>query len=205
MTIDMRRIRTGLMSAGVLAVLLCSLAGCGGSGSSGFDAIPSESQAIGHVIAAGDCTDFGGQTFCASGAKSTGAFEGALVKIAPQQAPLVCEDVPVSEKCTVPLAFTAEGFHEPTSLLAAVSETEDGPWKLVPVTVTDHVAGPLTVSIDVPGRTDSLEPTPVIAAVLVFDGEAPTDLPTITPHLADFGVDLVYVSQRLEIIVPLWP
>ena len=202
MTIDMRRIRTGWMSAGVLVALLCGLAGCGGSGSSGFDVVPSEAQAIGHVIDSGDCTEVGAQTFCASGAQSTGAFAGALVKIAPQQAPLVCDDVPISEKCTASLAFTTEGFEQPTSLFAAVSETEDGPWNVVPVTVTEHVGGPSVVSIDVPGRTDVMAPTPVIAAVLVFDGDAPVELPPTAAHLADFGVELVYVSQRLEIIVP---
>ena len=202
MNIEMPRIRTGLIAASLLAALL-GLAGCGGSGSSGFDVVPSEARAIGHVIDAGDCTDFEGQTFCASGVEATGPFEGALVKIQPKQEPLVCEGVAISEKCTAPLAFTTEGFNEPTSLLAAVSESEAGPWQLAAVTVTEHVAGsPLTVSIAVPGRTDVSAPTPLIAAVLVYGGAPPENLPPISPRLADFGVDLVYVSQRLEIVVP---
>ena len=201
MNIEMPRIRTGLIAASVLAALL--LAGCGGSGSSGFDVIPSEARAIGHVIDAGDCTDFEGQTFCASGVEATGPFEGALVKIQPKQEPLVCEGVAISKKCTAPLAFTTEGFNEPTSLLAAVSESEAGPWQLAAVTVMEHVAGsPLTVSIAVPGRTDASAPTPLIAAVLVYGGAPPKNLPPISPRLADFGVDLVYISQRLEIVVP---
>jgi hypothetical protein len=53
---------------------------------------------------------------------------------------------------------------------------------------------------EVPGRTDSAQPTPLIAVVLVFDGVAQEDLPATADHLADFGVDLVYVSQRLEIV-----
>src|SRR5690349_21619338 len=130
MTTEMRRIRTGLIAASGLVALLCSLAGCGGSGSSGFDAIPSESRAIEHVIEFGDCADFDGQTFCASGAKATGPFKGALVKIEDHPDPLVCTDVAIAEKCTVPLAFTTEGFDQPTSLLAAVSANEDGPWTL---------------------------------------------------------------------------
>jgi hypothetical protein len=203
MTTEMRRIRTGLIAAAVLAVLACSLAGCGGSGSSGFDAIPSEARAIEHVIDAGDCADFDGQTFCASGAKATGPFKGALVKIEDHPDPLVCDDVAIAEKCTAPLAFTTEGFDHPTSLLVAVSESENGPWTVANVTVDDAVAdGPRTVSIDVPARTDTTAPTPLIAAVMVFDGAAPTDLPAITPRLSDFGVDLVYVSPRLQIVVP---
>lgn len=201
MNTEMPRIRTGLIAASVLAALL--LAGCGGSGSSGFDAVGSEARAIGHVIDAGDCTDFQGQTFCASGVEATGTFEGALVKIQPQDEPLVCEGVPISEKCTAPLAFTTEGFTAPTSLLAAVSESEAGPWQLAAVTVAEHVdGGPRTVSIAVPGRTDASAPTPLIAAVLVYSGVAPENLPAVSPALADFGVDLVYVSQRLEIVVP---
>ncbi len=203
MNIDMPRIRTGLMVASLLAAIVVGLAGCGGSGSSGFDAIPSEARAVEHVIDAGDCTTFEGQTFCASGVEATGPFEGALVKIQPQQEPLVCEGVPISEKCTAPLAFTTEGFTEPTSLLAAVSETESGPWKLAAVTVEEHVdGGPRTVSIAVPGQTDASEPTPLIAAVLVYSGAPPEHLPATSARLADFGVDLVYVSQRLEIVVP---
>jgi hypothetical protein len=203
MNIEMPRIRTGLIAASLLAAMLVGVAGCGGSGSSGFDVVPSEARAIEHVIDAGDCTDFQGQTFCASGATATGPFQGALVKIQPQEKPLVCEGVLISEKCTAPLAFTTQGLSGPTSLLAAVSETEAGPWQLVPVSVDDHVgAGPRTVSIAVQGQTDQSAPTPLIAAVLIYKGLSPENLPAISPQLTDFGVDLVYVSQRLEIVVP---
>src|SRR5512144_1556055 len=104
MTTEMRRIRTGLIAASLFAAMLCSVAGCGGSGSSGFDAIPSEARTIQHVIDAGDCADFDGQTFCASGAQATGMFKGALVKIEDHPEPLVCDGVTIAEKCTVPLA-----------------------------------------------------------------------------------------------------
>jgi hypothetical protein len=111
--------------------------------------------------------------------------------------------VPVSEKCTASLAFTTEGFTAPTSVLAAVSESEAGPWQLAAVTVDDRVDGsPRTVSIAVPGRTDTTTPTPLIAAVLVYEGVPPADLPVVSPRLADLGVDLVFVSPRLEIVVP---
>ncbi len=136
------RLRNALLAASLLVASALGLAGCGGSGSSGFDAVASEALAVQHVIDAGDCAQFQDQTFCASGVEAPGGpFRGALVKIMPQKTPLVCEGVPISEKCTAPLAFTTEGLPGPTSLLAAVSETEAGPWKLAAVTVTDHVDG----------------------------------------------------------------
>jgi hypothetical protein len=203
MTIDMRRLGTGLIAASVLAVMLVGLTGCGGSGSSGFDAVASEATAVQHVIDAGDCTDFGSQTFCASGVSAPGPFAGALVKIQDQEAPLVCEGSMIAEKCTAPLAFTTEGFTEPSSLLAAVSESESGPWTLAAIEITETVAdGPRTVSIAVPGDTEAKVPTPLIAAVLVYHGAVPENLPLVSQQLADFQGDLVYLSQRLEIVVP---
>lgn len=200
---DMRRLRTGLIAVSLLAAMVVGLAGCGGSGSSGFDAVASEAHAIEHVINAGDCTVFEQQTFCASGAEAPGPFAGALVKIQPADEPLICEDVSASDKCTAPLAFTTEGFNEPSSLLAAVSESENGPWRLASVTVEEHVdGGPRTVSIAVPAPANSTEPTPLIAAVLVYNGTPPDNLPETSDTLAGYDVDLVYVSERLEIVVP---
>lgn len=203
MNTETPRLRDVLLAASLLVACAVGLAGCGGSGSSGFDAVASEARAIQHVIDAGDCTAFANQMFCASGAAAPGPFAGALVKIKPQQDPLVCEGSPVDEKCTAPLEFTTEGFSQPTSLLAAVSESENGPWTLAAVTVTEHVDGvQRTVSIAVPARTDTVQPTPLIAAVLVYQGTPPENLPPTSAHLSDFGVDLVYVSERLEIVVP---
>jgi hypothetical protein len=205
MPIDMRRLGTGLLAAGVLAAMLVGLAGCGGSGSSGFDAVASEASAVQHVIDSGDCTKFGAQTFCSSGVEAPiRPFEGALVKIEqPVDTPLICTGSLIAEKCTAPLAFTTEGFNEPSSLLAAVSETEAGPWTLAAVEIAENVdGGPRTVSIAVPGDTSDRSPTQLIAAVLVYQGTPPENLPIVSAQLADFQVDLVYVSQRLEIIVP---
>ncbi|MCC6763675.1 MAG: hypothetical protein IT293_03350 [Deltaproteobacteria bacterium] len=192
------------MIAATLSVALAAVCGCGGSGSSGFDAVASEATTIQHVIDSGDCTTLDRQTFCASGVEAPGPFAGALVKIAaPEDAPLVCEGTPISEKCTAPLAFTTEGFDHPTSLLAAVAESEEGPWRLAAVTVENQGGGAgRAVSIAVPARTDTNEPTPLIAAVLVYQGTPPANLPPLAARLADFDVDLVYVSQRLEIVVP---
>ena len=65
MTSDMRRIGNGLTAASLLVAMLSSLVGCGGSGSRGFDVVPSEARTIQHVIDAGDCSDFDGQTWLA--------------------------------------------------------------------------------------------------------------------------------------------
>ncbi len=206
MSVDTRRFRTGLVAASILIAALWSLAGCGGSGSSGFDVSPlvSEDQAIARAVDQQRCVAFQLQTFCASGVEpEAGQFQGASVTIQQQpDDPLVCDGREVSKECTASLQFTTEGFNIPNSLLAAVAESEHGPWKLAPLTVTEDVTGPRVVSITVPGDADAPSPTPVIAAVLVYVGTAPETVPQTAEQLAGFGVDLVYVSPRLEIIVP---
>jgi hypothetical protein len=204
MNVDMRGMRAGLAVASVAAILW-SIAGCGGSGSSGFDVAPltTEPQAIARAIDTEQCIAFDQQTFCASGVEpDAGTFQGASVTIQAPEDPLVCDGRIAGAKCTASLEFTTEGFTVPNSLLAAVSQSEDGPWTMVPLTVTEDVTGPRTVSITVPGRTDADNPTPLIAAVLVYLGPVPDPAPQTVAHLADFGVDLVYVSPRLEIVVP---
>jgi hypothetical protein len=205
MSVDTGRMRTGLAAAGMLIAVLWSIAGCGGSGSSGFDVSPvSEAQAVARAIDHQQCVDFHLQTFCASGVQpEAGTFEGATVTIQQQpEDPLVCDGRNTSKECTASLQFTTEGFTTPNSLLAAVAENEHGPWTLAPLTVSEDLTGPRVVSITVPGSADAPSPTPVIAAVLVYVGNAPETVPQTAAQLADFGVDLVYVSPRLEIVVP---
>lgn len=209
MNVDTRGMRTGLAAVAVLGVILWALSGCGGtggSGSSGFDVSPvtSESQAITRAIDRKQCVDFGQQTFCASGAKAgTPDLQGASVIIKAPADSIVCDGNTAGQQCTASLEFTAEGFMVQNTLLAAVSETEDGPWTLVPLAAADTLTGPREVSITVPGRADAPSPTPLIAAVLVFVGEVPESTPQSAAHLADFsGVDVVYVSSRLELVVP---
>jgi len=206
MTVDTRRLRTGLAVASVLLAALWGFAGCGGSGSSGFDVSPltSEDQAVARAVDQQRCVEFQLQTFCASGVEpEAGEFQGASVTIQQQpQDPLVCDGRNTSKECTASLQFTTEGFTIPNSLLAAVAQSEHGPWQLVPLTVSDNLTGPRVVSITVPGNADASSPTPVIAAVLIYVGTAPETVPQTADHLAGFGVDLVYVSPRLEIVVP---
>jgi hypothetical protein len=131
-------------------------------------------------------------------------FEGASVIIDDPATPLVCDGrTDPSQDCTAELEFRTEGFMTPNSLLAAVAENERGPWTIVPLTVTEEdLTGPRTVTISVPATSDDASRKPVIAAVLVYVGIPPDDLPRSAHELADFGVDLVYVSERLEIVVP---
>ena len=205
MNVGMPRMRIGFLAASLLLAASWSLPGCGGSGSSGFDVAPvtAEPQAITRAFDRGECVDLEQQTFCASGVEArTAEFTSALVIIEEPSSPLVCNGPDGTQTCTASLEFATAGFTTPTSLLAAVSETEKGPWTLVPLTVDDDVTAPRTVSITVPGDSGAATPKPVIVAVLVYAGAAPASVPPISAHLADFGSDVIYVSSRLTIAVP---
>jgi hypothetical protein len=204
MNVDMRALRTGLIATHVSIVIACGIAGCGGSGSSGFDVSPlTESQAIAQAIDGGRCSEFQDRTFCASGVQAEdGAFPGAAVIIDKPELPLECRGPAATKQCTASLEFTTEGFTTPNTLLAAVSENENGPWQQVPLVVTDDPTGPRIVAIQVPATTTESDRKPLIAAVLVYVGLAPESVPQTAAHLSDFGVDLVYVSARLEIVIP---
>jgi hypothetical protein len=204
MDLEMPRRRTRLAVGAVLIAALCTAAGCaGGSGSSGFDVSPlTESQAISEAIDGQECVAFEERTYCASGVEAdTGTFQGAAVIIDTPPDPLVCDGAATPEECTASLAFHTEGFIIQNSLLAAVSDSERGPWRLAPLTVAEDVTGPRKVTITVPGEPGAESPTPVIAAVLVY-AVPPEDVPQTSARLADFGADAFYVSPRLEIVVP---
>lgn len=204
MNVERRGIRARLAAASVLLVALWSVGGCGGSGSSGFDVSPlSESQSIAHAIDDQQCVAHEQQTFCASGVKAeSGQFEGAAVTIDVPDKTVVCHDGTTTQECTASLEFTKEGFLTPNTLLAAVSESERGPWTQAPLSVSEDVSGPRIVTITVPATFARTNRKPLIAAVLVYVGVAPETVPQSAAHLADFGVDLVYVSPRLELVIP---
>lgn len=206
MNVDMRRIRTRLALTALLLALAWSAAGCGGSGSSGFDILPSEAQVIARAIDEGDCFAFEQQTICGSGAQlESGLFVGASVIIDAPDQPLVCDDqASPTEECAASLEFVTEGFRMPNSLLAAVAASEQGRWTLVPLDATEDVLT-RTVEILVPGHPDGGGPEPFIAAVLVYAEVPPESVPESAETLAEFGTDLVYVSNRLTIIVPRTP
>src|SRR4051794_38844759 len=186
MNVESRETRIGRALLSIAVALVCAASGCGGSGSSGFDVSPlSESQAIATAIDGPQCVRHTGQQFCASGVEASGDFEGAAVTIQAPNQPLVCDGAVRGEQCTASLDFTTEGFVMPNGLLAAVSESENGPWTLVPLTVSGEVTGPRTVTISVPGASDSATRKPLIAAVLVYSGTPPADVPQTSAHLAD--------------------
>lgn len=205
MNVDTGDTRIIPAALGALLAMLCAVGGCGGSGSSGFDVSPlTESQAIATAIDNQQCVRRQDQVFCASGVEADrGDFEGANVKIQTPQEPLICDgESKTTERCVASLDFTTEGFESPNGLLAAVSESEAGPWTLAPLTVSEDVTGPRTVTISVPAETDDAERKPLIAAVLVYSGAPPADVPQTAAQLADFGTELVYVSPRLEVVIP---
>jgi hypothetical protein len=202
MNVEKRGMRVGLAAASVLLAILSIMAGCGGSGSSGFDVSPlTESQAITLAVARGECVGFAQQTYCASGAEArSGRFQGALVIIQEPSSPLVCDGDTSAPQCTASLEFATVGFQTPNSLRAAISATADGPWTLVPLAVPEDVTNPRTVTITVPGNPNATSPVSLIAAVLVYVGPVPDMVPPTAAHLADFGADLAYVSSHLQLV-----
>ncbi len=203
MMVDRRTMRTRTAAAMALLTFVWSVAGCGGSGSSGFDiAQLSESATIARAIDNGQCVDFDAKTYCASGVPAqTSEIQDAAVIIHEPSAPLVCDGQTTNDQCTASLDFATVGFAKPSSFLAAVSDSEKGPWTLVPLTVDEDVTAPRTVSITVPASPEA-PPARVIAAVLVYVDRVPDGTPQTSAHLAGFGADLIYVSSRLKIVVP---
>ncbi len=204
MNLELRRLCTRLAAVSTVVALVYGVTGCGGSGSSGFDVSPlTEPQAIARAIDTNDCVVVDDETICASGVEpDAGTFRGATVTIEPSGEPVVCEAATPSKDCTASLEFRTEGFTSPNSLVAAVAETERGPWVRVPVTVSEDVTGPRTVSITVPARDQGRRKKPILAAVVVYAGPPPESVPAASEHLDAFGGDLVYVSQRFEITIP---
>ena len=116
----------------------------------------------------------------------------------------MCEGQSISEKCTAPLAFTTEGFTETEHAARGRQRDRGRSLEDRPSDGRGARRRRLADRLDRgsrPHRRGSSRRRS-IAVVLVFDGVAPEDLPATADHLADFGVDLVYVSQRLEIVVP---
>jgi hypothetical protein len=188
--------------AAILAAAALTLAACGGSGSSGFDAAPaSETEAIARARDAGVCLDFEGTTFCGPGAEAAlGGGAAARLVIEADTGDLVCAARPGDGGCEVSLAFVPEGFPPETVFLAALAADESGPWRLAetrPPAIGapgDGAAGDVLISLPEPGGTEPLQ-----VAVLVYLRPPPTDLPVEGGRLGRFGADLVYLSPRLTV------
>ncbi len=78
--------RRALFAAWLLAAL-CALAGCGGSGSSGFDTIASENDAIDRALNTSGCEVERGLTICASGAEAPPASPSPTAPALPSATP----------------------------------------------------------------------------------------------------------------------
>ena len=187
----------------VIAALLL-LAGCGGSGSSGFDgAIKTEPEAIERAKSEGSCVEFKGTTYCGSGAPVTIGDDSAVVDFAEASDPLPCPQLPGDPGCTATVGFDPSGFPETTVFLGAWAESERGPWTLSNVDQTAPGSGGEDEDDDVvvvlPDAGGG-EPSPLVIGVLIYlDGSLPADSPAVSLRLRGFKPDIVYVSSVVEV------
>jgi hypothetical protein len=206
LTIDRRRCVQS--AAGALlacsALVACLLAGCGGSGSSGFDGAPaSEPEAIVQAVAGGGCVEFAGVTYCGSGAPFTIGGDSGAVTIDEPQAPVACEQQQAGDTCVAALDFAVDGFPSDATYLLAVAASADGPWARDPDVPTpamgDQSNGSREASVELPTPGGAPPQSSLVIAVLVYAGEAPAELPLESAALADFAPDVAYVSRDLEV------
>lgn len=175
-----------------LAMLgLLMLTSCGGSGSSGFDAV-SEAAAVMHALEQGGCVVFNGTTYCGSGAPLSIDDGTVSVRIDTAKTPRSCTPRPAAG-CPPSVPFVPEGFPEGTIFRAALATTAEGPWTLVPTRPGSPQANdPQVIEIPEPPAQSSL------VAVLVYLRGVPDDLPDEAARVADFGADAVYVHDPFE-------
>ena len=185
-----------------LAALLA--AGCGGSGSSGFDgAVTSEPEAIEKAVAEGSCVEFKGTAYCASGAPVMVGDDSAVVDFDEASDPLPCPQLPGDPGCTATVGFDPSGFPDTAVFRGAWAEGRRGPWTLSSVDQTVPGSGGDEQDDDVvvvlPDAGGG-EPSPLVIAVLVYlDGDVPADAPAVALRLRGFSPDVVYVSSDVEV------
>jgi hypothetical protein len=171
----------------VLALLL--LTRCGGSGSSGFDAI-SEAAAVERALDRGECVTFNGTTYCGSEAPLDLDDATVNVRIDVAKTPRSCNPRPVTG-CAPLVPFAPDGFPEGTAFRAAAAVTAEGPWTLVPAGPGDGT-DPLVITLPEPPVEFTL------VAVLGYTRPVPDDLPSEAARLADFRADAVYLRAPFE-------
>lgn len=203
-----------------LAAYVCACAG--GSGSSGFDALP-EGAAIQQALEQQECVTRRGLMICpaeeASGVVPSGTPPVAAVPTptpSPQRPhpphspvintgihdamPVACFDVGTNLGCLVSVPFTAEGFAVGTEFHVAVRTLEPpGPWIISASPAPNE--GPSapsfdgTVSVAAPVRAPTVR---VQVAILAFEAP-PTAVPSEVEELADSGADAAYVTGELTL------
>jgi hypothetical protein len=198
----MRFGRAEQFRAGIAVLLL--LAGCGGSGSSGFDgAIKTEPQAIERAKSEGICVEFKSTIYCGPGAPVTIGDDSAVVDFAEASDPLPCPQLPGDPGCTATVGFDPSGFPETAVFLGAWAESERGPWTLSDVDQSAPGSGGEDEDDDVvvvlPDAGGG-EPSPLLIGVLVYlSGALPSDSPAVALRLRAFKPDIVYVSAEVEV------
>lgn len=180
------------------------LAGCGGSGSSGFDGTAdSEPEAIRQANDEGTCVVFDGLEYCASGAPVVVGDDSAVVDFAAASDPLPCASLPDDPACTASVGFSPDGFPPETTFLGAWAESESGPWTLSSTEAADPGSGEPTsddrdVVVFLP-EAGGATPDAVLVAVLVYLGPLPSDLPAVSLRLHGFSPDYVYLSTDVAV------
>jgi len=191
-----------------LLTLLLGLAACsGGSGSSGFDAAPSENAAITLALQEQRCVDSPTLTVCPTNVTSTQGNPHQPVEVRTsidQQASLACASTALGVPCNFTVPFSPEGFPPDTTFRVAVRRTDPlGPWVLAAPPLPDGApdAAGLEVPVALPSSTDApAAGAHVQVAVLVF-AEPPQALPTTVPELSDTGADSAFVTHELTLQV----
>ena len=185
-------------------VAIVVLAGCGGSGSSGFDsAVNSEPEAIRKANEEGSCVAFDGIDYCASGAPVVVDGDSAVVDFDQASDPLPCSSLPDDPACSTSVGFSPDGFPSDSIYLGAWAESENGPWTLSSTETAVPGSGePSSDDRDVVvllPEAGGATPDAVLVAVLVYLGPLPADLPAVSLRLRGFSPDYVYLSSDVAV------
>jgi hypothetical protein len=183
-------------STWVLLLLLC--AGCGGSGSSGFD-VTSEDAAIARALEGNRCVASGDLTICANGASPTVPSPTGQPRIEIGIAPDgVVDCVRASDEATCSAAVPIATHQVAPGAEIRVATRGPG-------AASDWLVGsalePLpqlsaAVTIDLGAGAAGTPLAPLQIAVLVFAGPTP-DVPARVPALASTAADFAFVSAPL--------
>jgi len=194
-------LRSNVFIAAACLATICGLAGCGGSGSSGFDSAPtSEPDAIRQATQDGACVEYNGTIYCASGVPVVIEDDSAAVQFDEPSEPLPCPALPGDGGCTTSVGFSPDGFPPGTTFLGAWAESENGPWTLSDTEATSGDPGTddRDVNVLLPDAGGA-PPSAVVVAVLVYPGPFPTDLPAVSLRLRGFAPDFVYVTSDFAV------
>ena len=188
-------------------LLLALLAGCGGSGSSGFEPSFREGALIDQAIAEQRCVQGdGGLTICPSGALVPNPigglpnpFDVRVVAALDQPDGVDCKPGDSGDECLLTLQIDTEGLPTGAEVRTAVRLLPGGAWLIGPAlevqAASDGSAMLAPVTVDLAGA-DTADAVQV--AVLVF-GEAPASPTEEVSELAASGADYAFVLPPVPI------